>query len=340
MARCLITGSCGFIGSHLVDHLHNEGHIVRGIDNLSTGYGRNTNPNAPTFKLDLFKEEKLAASIVEGFEPDIVYINAAWAHEGLSQFCPNRITQNNYNITLNTLIPAIRAGVKRIVFVSSMSVYGDQTAPFNEALPRKPMDIYAVSKSASERAIELLSEVHGFDYTIIRPHNVYGPRQALSDPYRNVVAIFIRRALEGKSLVIYGNGEQKRAFSYIDDVAPYIAKAGYEPRASKQIINIGPTEEYTINQLADAVIKASGKSLEKEYIPDRPLEVKDAWCTNDKAQEILGYKTSVTLEEGVQNMYDWAKGLQEISGIAAPRYLEELELVNSSTPSTWKDRTL
>lgn len=338
--KILITGSLGMIGSHLVDHFQSQGDEVRGIDNLSTGYGINTNPDAPTFKCDLVTEPGIVAGIIGGFKPDVVYANAALAHEGLSAFCPILVTENNYNATLNTLIPSIRAGVKRFVFVSSMSVYGDQEPPFHEDLPRKPMDIYATAKTASERAIELLSEVHGFDYSIIRPHNVYGPRQALSDPYRNVAAIFVRRALEGNNLVIYGDGEQKRAFSYIDDIIPAMARAATEPNASKQIFNVGPTDDYTINELADLVIELTGGTVEKEYLPDRPLEVKHAWSTNDRAIKILGYETNHTLREGLVEMIKWAKNLKETTGIAQPKYLDQLELVNSSTPSTWVQRNM
>lgn len=337
--KILVTGSLGFMGSHLVDYLHNEGHTVRGIDNLSTGHGSNTNPNASTFKCDLVTEPELVAGIVDGFKPDIVYHLAAWAHEGLSQFAPIKITENNYNATLNVLIPAIRAGVKRFVFTSSMSVYGNQVPPFDESLDRKPVDIYGVSKAAAESAIEILSQVHGFEWTVIRPHNVYGERQNISDPYRNVVGIFIRRAMRGEPLIIYGDGEQTRAFSYIGDVTPAIAKAGFEPRASRKIFNIGPTEEYSINTLAKKLSKLF-PFLTVEHIVDRPLEVKHAFCTNERAKKILGYETRTTIDEGLASMVDWAMKLQQTSGIADPKYLDELELVSESTPSTWVKKTL
>lgn len=338
--KILVTGSLGFMGSHLVDYLHAQGHVVHGIDNVSTGFRQNMNIDAPTFEVDLVKEPEVVARIIEQFQPEIVYHLAAWAHEGLSQFCPIRITENNYNATLNVLIPAIRAKVKRFVFTSSMSVYGEQEPPFSEELERKPVDIYAIAKTSSERAIEILSEVHGFDYTIIRPHNVYGPRQSLSDPYRNVAGIFMRRALTGKDLIVYGNGEQTRSFSYIDDVTPYLAKAGWLPEASKEIINIGPLEEFTINRLAEEVVKLSGGNVGIQHLPDRPMEVKHAFCTNDKAARILGYKTQTSFEDGLKKMFDWASKLQATTGIAAPKYLDELEIVTASTPETWTKKFL
>lgn len=332
--RILVTGSLGFMGSHLVDYLVNDGHEVIGMDNLSTGFKDNTNIAVKNYHIDLVTQPDVVSSIIENFKPEIVYHLAAWAHEGLSQFCPIKITENNYNSTLNVLIPAIRSGVKRFVFTSSMSVYGEGEAPFDESQERSPVDIYGVAKHSGERAIEILSEVHGFDYTILRPHNVYGPRQNMSDPYRNVVGIFLRRMLEKKSLVIYGDGEQTRAFSYIDDVTPYLAKAGWEPRASKEIMNLGPIEEYSINHLAGCI------SDKIEYAPDRPMEVKHAYCTNDKAIDILGYKTSTTLEEGIKKTLKWAKKLKKTTGIAEPKYLDELELVSDNTPQTWVNKTL
>lgn len=130
---------------------------------------------------------------------------------------PKLITENNYNAFLNLIVPAINNGMERIVVASSMSVYGSQKPPFSEDMPTDPEDIYGVAKAAMEKATEILADVHGFDYTIIRPHNVYGPRQALWDPYRNVVAIFINRLMKGLPPIIYGDGNQTRAFSYIDD---------------------------------------------------------------------------------------------------------------------------
>lgn len=337
--KILVTGSLGFMGSHLVDYLQSHGHTVRGIDNLSTGHGSNTNQYAPTFKCDLVTEPDLVAGIIEGFKPDVVYHLAAWAHEGLSQFMPIKITENNYNATMNVLIPSIRAKVKRFVFTSSMSVYGAQDPPFSEDLERRPVDIYGISKAASESAIEVLSEVHDFEYTIIRPHNVYGERQNLSDPYRNVIGIFIRRAMQGLPLIVYGDGKQTRAFSYIHDVTPAIARAGFEQLAKNQIINVGPEKEYSIN---DIIIKLSRlfPELKTEYIPDRPLEVKHAFCTDDKARSILEYKTNFDIDEGLDRMVHWAIELQRKSGVAEPKYLESLELVSENTPVTWTKKTL
>lgn len=340
MPRIIVTGGMGFMGSHLVDSLIDRGHEVLVIDNLSTGYRANRNPKALNKEFDLLDKETISL-MVHAFKPQYVYHLAAWAHEGLSQFCPVKITENNYNATLNILLPSINVGVKRFIFTSSMSVYGEQEPPFSEDYTRSPHDIYAVAKTASEQAIELLSQVHGFDYTILRPHNVYGERQNISDPYRNVVGIFMRRILENKPLVIYGDGKQTRSFSYIQDVNLAIVRALIEPRASRQIINIGPTESYSINELAREVCAVAGKQNHPiEHIEDRPLEVKHAYCTNDKAQDILKYETTVHLREGLTRMFAWAKHLSQTTGIREPRYLDSLEILGEGTPKTWVHKSL
>ena len=238
---------------------------------------------------------------------------------------------------LNLLIPAIKYGMEKIVVTSSMSVYGSQKPPFDEKMLTLPDDIYGVSKAAMEKSTEILSKVHGFKYVIIRPHNVYGPRQNTADPYRNVIAIFINSLLNNKNYYIYGKGNQKRAFTYIDDFTPYIINAGFLKAAEGEVFNIGPTKEYTINQLSEVILKAffpSGKvpkRLQPKYIPIRPLEVIDAWSTVEKAEKILGFKSTIDLEEGVMRMIEWAKKI----GPKKFKYLNNLELTHKNTPSTW-----
>jgi UDP-glucose 4-epimerase len=335
--RILVTGSAGFIGSHLVDHLLAEGHEVHGIDNCSIGRLENVSKDAKAtfWQFDL-KDGNRIAKLVADIRPDLCYHLAAWAHEGLSQFMPILITENNYNAFLNLIVPLIRAQCPRVVVCSSMSVYGAQRPPFNEDMKRRPEDIYAIAKTAMEEATEILADVHGFDYSIVRPHNVYGPRQAIWDPYRNVVGIFINRVMRGLPPVIYGDGCQTRAFSYIDDVSPYLAKAGLVDEAKSQIINIGPLEEYTIKQLAATVLDAFGLDMCPVHLPPRPREVKHAFCTNDKAVELLGYRTTIELNEGIGRMVEWAQGL----GPQDFQYLDDLELTSGDIPETWLQRSM
>lgn len=340
--RFLVTGSAGFLGSHLVNTLIEMGcEHVFGVDDLSGGYLDNVNPKSSFTNLDLRKKEE-TAFYINKIKPEIIFHLAADATEGRSQFTPISCTERNYLAYLNLLVPAIKNGIKKVILTSSMSVYGSQHPPFSEEIPRFPDDIYGISKAAMERATEVLSQTHGFKYVIIRPHNVYGPGQNLSDPYRNVVAIFINCLLNNKNFYIYGDGNQKRAFSYIDDFTPYIIKSAFLKEAEGEIFNIGPIEEYTINELAQIVLNtffSNGEvpsRLKPKNLLPRPMEVKEAWCSIDKAKKVLGYKTTVSLEEGVKKMIVWArkKGPQKF------HYLDTLEIVNDHTPITWVERLM
>ena len=339
--KILVTGGAGFMGSHLVDGLIAMGHDVYSVDDLSGGYKDNINKNCHFYKLDL-RSQTLVEKYIKQVKPTLVYHLAADATEGRSQFTPLSSTQRNYLAYLNVLIPSIKYGLEKIVFTSSMSVYGSQIPPFSETMDRKPDDIYGISKASSERATEILSQVYGFKYVIFRPHNVYGPRQNLADPYRNVIGIFINCLLKNKNFYIYGDGNQKRAFSYVDDVIPYILNAGFLKQAEGEIFNIGPTEAYTINELSTIILetfynhkKIPSKMLPK-YVSLRPVEVQNAWCTVDKAEQILNYKTTVQLPVGVKRMIEWAKQV----GSKQFKYLDNLELIHAKTPKTWTKRLI
>lgn len=337
MARVLVTGGAGLIGSHLVDYLLNWGHNVWVIDNLSTGLEENLSPEVKRnfYRVDLRRKD-MTNLVLRIARPEIVFHLAAWAHEGLSQFCPNLIIENNINASMNLLVSSIRQKVKRFVFTSSMSVYGDQESPFTEDMPRKPVDIYGIAKTSFENSLEVMAAVYGFEYTIVRPHNVIGPRQALHDPYRNVVAIFMNRLLQDKPFYIYGDGNQRRAFSNIKDAAPYIAKAGFADEAKGQIFNIGADKHYSINEMAQMLLEISGKkSLKPIYVEDRKQEVDDAWCDNSKIRKILGFEDKISLKDGLKEMWAWAKK----TGYKKPKYLPYLELTQGA-PETWTNKLI
>jgi len=341
--RILITGAAGFMGGHLVDYLiKQKEHKIFAVDDLSGGYIENVHKKVNFTKLDL-RECKKTERYIEKIKPELLYYLAADASEGRSQFTPISSTERNYLAYMYTLVPCIKYGLKKLVLTSSMSVYGAQKPPFSEDMLKKPEDIYGIAKSAMEDTTEVLAKVHGFDYVIIRPHNVYGPKQNLADPYRNVIAIFINCLLNNKHFYIYGDGQQKRAFTYIDDFTPYFVKTGFKDICNGEAINIGPKEEYTINQLADTVLRVFfpdeniPKHLKPKYLPLRPQEVKEAYCTNDKAIKLLGYKTTVTLFEGVRKMIAWAqeKGPQKF------KYLEKgVELETKNLPQTWSKKLI
>jgi len=331
--KILVTGAAGFMGSHLVDYLVGKGHQVFGVDDMSGGYWRNVNPVSTFIELDLRDTAKVEKVITE-LKPGYIYHLAADATEGRSQFLPRECTERNYFSFLNLIVPAIKHGLNKIVVTSSMSVYGNQEPPFHEGMPASPVDIYGISKAAMEMATEVLSKVYGFDYTIVRPHNVYGPRQNIADPYRNVVGIFMNRIMRKEPLYIYGDGEQKRSFTYIDDNIPYFAETMFNTKANGEVLNLGPIEEKTINTLAGLVQKEFGVQSELVYLSDRPLEVKYAYCTYDKAVKLLGYMTSTSLEEGIHKMAEWAKSL----GPQAWKYRDSLELDSPDMPRTWKEK--
>lgn len=343
MKRILVTGSAGFMGSHLVNYLiKNKKGIIFGVDDLSGGFERNINPKSKFTKLDL-RNRKLTENYIKKAKPQIIYHLAADATEGRSQFTPINCTQRNYLSYLNTLVPAIENGLETVVLTSSMAVYGKQKPPFNELMPCKPEDIYGISKTAMEEATKVLAEVYGFNYVIVRPHNVYGPKQNIADPYRNVIGIFINCLLNSKSFYIYGDGKQKRAFSYIDDITSYLAKCAFLKKCYGGIINLGPMKACTINQLARAILREFFGGLNKVptslkpiYLPSRPKEVKYAWSSNKKIRKLLGYKEKVRLEKGIRRTIKWARKI----GPQKFRYLEDLELESKKIPLTWRSRLL
>lgn len=341
--RILITGGAGFMGSHLVDFLtSNSENEVFAVDDLSGGYINNVSPKANFTKLDLRNREKVEKYISQ-VKPELLYYLAADASEGRSQFTPLSSTERNYLAYMYTIVPAIKHGLKKIVLTSSMSVYGVQKPPFSEDMSKKPEDIYGIAKSAMEDATEVLAKVHNFDYVIIRPHNVYGPKQNLADPYRNVIAIFINCLLNNKHFYIYGEGNQKRAFTYIEDFTPYFAQSGFSNRCNGEAINIGPKEEHTINELAEIVLDVFfpdgnvPNHLKPQYLSLRPQEVIEAYCTNTKAIKLLDYQTTVSLVEGVKKMVKWAKE----KGPQKFRYLKNgVELKTKDLPITWSKKLI
>ena len=263
---------------------------------------------------------------------DVVYHCAATAHEGLSVFSPNFITKNIYLASTSIITASIINKVKRFVFCSSMARYGEQKTPFTEDMDPMPVDPYGIAKVASEKCLAHLANLNGMEWNIAVPHNIIGPNQKYDDPFRNVLSIFINRNLQNKPAIIYGDGKQKRCFSYIDDVIYCLEKLALDTKINKQIINIGPDEEdVTINDIARMVANETGFNGEPIYLPDRPKEVKFATCSADKSRKLLNYETKTSLKDAIKKTSEFIKN----NGIRDFKYYLPVEIVNEKTPETW-----
>lgn len=332
--KVFVTGIAGFLGSHLADSFLQQGYDVAGNDTFVGGYESNVPEEAEFYEVDC-KDVWDMKEAMEG--ADIVYHTAALAYEGLSVFSPARVNQSIYQATSGTLAAAADVGVDRFVYCSSMSRYGENETPFTEDMEPSPQDPYAVSKVASEELVELMADIHGFEYVIAVPHNIIGPRQRYDDPFRNVAAIFINRMLQGKQPIIYGDGEQKRCFTFVQDGVRPLRKLAHYDDVTGEVINIGPDEEFvSINHLAETIADIMDFDLDPIYKPDRPQEVKLANCSADKAREMLGYDTQYNLREGLAEMIDWIdeRGVREFD------YHLECEIVNEETPETWTNELI
>jgi UDP-glucose 4-epimerase len=245
---------------------------------------------------------------------------------------------SNYEASVATFTAAIKANVKRIVFCSSMARYGDQNAPFTEIMRPAPVDPYGIAKVAAEDTLKVLAEVHEFEWNIAVPHNIVGEGQKYDDPYRNVMSIMLNRNLQGLPSIIYGDGEQTRCFSYIDDCIDCLVQMGIDPNINEETINIGPDEEViTINALASLCANETGLNRRPIYhLSGRPQEVKHATCSSDKARKLLNYRTKTTVAEAVKKTADFIRK----SGIKKFTYHIPLEIINQKTPQTWTEKSI
>jgi UDP-glucose 4-epimerase len=332
--KIFITGIAGFLGSHLADRMLELGHEVVGNDNLIGGYRDNVNPLARLYEVDCCDRTNLV-EIMRGV--DVVIHTAATAHEGLSVFSPDFITRNIFQASVSTISAAIENKVTRFVYCTSMARYGNQPAPFVETQQPAPVDPYGIAKVAGEDVLRMLAETHGMEWNIAVPHNIVGPRQRYDDPFRNVMSIMINRNLQEKPAYVYGDGEQTRCFSYIDDCIYCLEKMALDPDIKGEIINIGPDEgTISINELTKIVGSACNFFEEPIYVADRPGEVKNAMCSADKARSLLGYKTTVDITTAVYETTEWIK----LKGVKPFDYRFPLEIVSDITPTTWKDRLM
>ena len=330
--KVFITGVAGFLGSHIADCFLEDGHQVIGCDSLIGGELQNV-PNGVVFhNLDCNNLTELV-KISRGC--DIFYNCAATAYEGLSSFSPYLVTNNVFQSSVSVFSAAIQNKAKRIIHCSSMARYGSNPTPFTENQLPNPVDPYGIAKLAAEQTLKALCDVHNIEYSIAVPHNIIGPRQKYDDPYRNVASIMINLMAQGRQPIIYGDGEQRRCFSFIDDCVYCLKQMAFSKDVVGEIINIGPDEELiTINHLAEVIANHLKFNLNPVYLPDRPLEVKTATCSSDKARQLLDYETKTSLSDGIKKTIEFI----QCNGTKSFKYHLDMEIINEHTPITWKEK--
>jgi len=328
--KIFITGIAGFLGSNLAEYYLRKNFTVAGCDNLVGGNLENINNLDLSFHKGDCEDLNFMNKVLKGF--DVVVHCAAYPHEGLSSFSPNIICKNIFAGSVSVFTAAIKNKLKRIVFCSSMARYGDIETPFKENNVIKPVDPYGISKVAAEDVLKVLSKTHDIEYNIAVPHNIIGPKQRYIDPYRNVVSIMINLILQNRQPIIYGDGNQKRNFSDVDDCIYCLDKLIVDDKIVNEIYNIGPDEEtISINDLYKTISNKLKFNLPAIYKPDRPNEVKFAFCSSEKAKNDLNYKTNVSLSDSIDKLIEYIKA----EGPKNFDYNFDIEIINKKTPETW-----
>ncbi len=325
----LVTGAAGFIGSHVAEHLLADGFEVVGLDDLSGGFADNV-PKGTAFYQGTILDKALLGRIFSEHKIDTVYHLAAYAAEGLSHFIRAFNYENNVVGSMNVLNETINAQVECFVFTSSIAVYGANQTPMTESLVPAPEDPYGVAKYSVELDLAAAQHMFGLNYVIFRPHNVYGERQHIGDRYRNVIGIFMNQLMSGQPMTIFGDGTQSRAFSYIADVAPIIARAPGVSGAFGQIFNVGADTATTLNELASLVADAMGVPPNIKHLEARK-EVLHAVADHAKVARVFGYRAQADLRQGLGRMASWAKAV----GPRKPTVFENIEVLRNLPPS-WR----
>jgi len=331
----IVTGVAGFIGSHVAEMLVGKGCRVLGIDDLSGGFRENL-PTGVDFQRRSVTEP--LDDLFSAFRPEVVYHLAAYAAEGLSHHIPLFNYQNNLVGTANVLAAGYRAGIRHFVFTSSIAAYGHPPdgVAFDERTSCRPCDPYGIAKFACEQHIEAFYGYFGAPtYTIYRPHNVFGPRQNISDPYRNAVGIFMKRALENKPMPIFGDGSQTRSFSYVTSVARCIAEAAFTPEASNAVFNVGGDEVMSVLELAQRVAAIMGVNEKVQFLAPRK-EVYHAHCRHERAGEVFpsAFEEKIDIATGLDLMASYVKSHPVPPATECPCPVE----IYAELPQGWGDR--
>ncbi|MFT6501824.1 MAG: UDP-glucose 4-epimerase [Crocinitomicaceae bacterium] len=331
--KTLVTGGAGFIGAHVVNDLIKMGHEVIVLDDLSGGFEDNINTKA-TFVNGSVTDYDLVLALFEKHKFDYVYHLAAYAAEGLSHFIRRFNYNNNLMGSINLINASILHKIKCFVFTSSIAVYGAAKPPMTEDTYPQPEDPYGVAKFAVEQDLKTAHEMFGLNYIVFRPHNVYGVYQNIGDRYRNVVGIFMNQLMQGNALTVFGDGGQTRAFSYITDVSPIIARSVDVPEAYNEVFNLGADKEYTVKELAETTIEVMGMDEPLKYLPARN-EVVHAFADHSKVKRVFGVGNFTSLEDGLKDMSDWAKSV----GARESSVFDNIE-ITEKLPSIWLTKSV
>jgi UDP-glucose 4-epimerase len=311
--RILVTGGAGFIGSHLVDRLLGDRHQVVVYDSLATGLRENVSGAAQFIKGDVSQANDLECPFVGGL--DAVFHIAGQVSLIRSYTDPVIDLRTNVQGTLNVLTKCVEHRVPRLLYASSMTVYGDDAPlPTPEDSPCEPASYYGITKYAGERYVHATAARRDLDFpfhiTAFRMYNVYGPRQALDNPYQGVLGIFLGNLLRGEPITIFGDGEQSRDFIYISDICDAWLGALQNPASYGKSINLGSGKRLSINYLADAVLSAFGRTRGQHpvnYAPGRSGEQRHVEADNTRAHHLLGWQPRVPFETGLADTVQWSK---------------------------------
>lgn len=323
----LVTGGAGFLGSHVAEILVQAGRRVVVLDDLSGGFRRNV-PEGAELVVESITSAEVVDDLFRKHRFRHVYHLAALAAEGLSHFIRRRNYEVNLQGSVNLINAAVNHGAERFVFTSSIAVHGEGDRPFREEDEPVPRDPYGIAKLAVEHDLRAARELFGLRHVIFRAHNVYGERQNLADPYRNVVGIFMAQVLAGQPCTIFGDGSQTRGFTHVSDVAPAIARSVDVPEAEDQVFHVGADRTASVLELARMVERALGKEVGVRHLPER-RETLHAVSRHDKARRVFGLGEPLSLEAGIDRMARWAREVR----VRAPRVMSGIEIEKNLPPS-------
>jgi nucleoside-diphosphate-sugar epimerase len=307
MASYLVTGGAGFIGSHLAEELVRRDHRVRVADSLITGKRRNL---AHIPGVDFLEGDLADLSVAQRAVVGVDYVLHQAAIPSVPRSVKDPITSNRANIdaSLNVLVAARDAGVKRLVYAGSSSAYGNTpTLPKREDMPANPLSPYALQKLVAEQYGQMFTALYGFEVVTIRYFNVFGPRQDPGSPYSGVISLFATALLEGRQPTIYGDGEQTRDFTYVANVVDGVLRACEAKGAAGEVINVATGGRISLNQLLQVMNGIVGTTLQAIYEEARAGDVKDSQADITKAKTLLGYEPTVSLEEGLKHTLEWCR---------------------------------